>query len=86
MPIYEYQCSTCGAVREVFAKIPGPDETACGECGGSGRKVVSAPAAPRTNLLSDTNLAEKGFTKYKRAGKGNYEKVAGKGPAAIRKG
>jgi predicted nucleic acid-binding Zn ribbon protein len=33
--------------------------------------------------LSDKNLADKGFTKYVKAGDGKYEKKTGKGPNVI---
>jgi hypothetical protein len=36
------------------------------------------------NRLSDKNLERQGFTKYKRNGKGHYERTAGKqGPETI---
>jgi hypothetical protein len=51
--------------------------------------VFSAPAiqgAGRSgDTLSNKNLAEKGFTKYVKAGDGHYEKKAGKGPDVIKR-
>ena len=35
--------------------------------------------------LSDSNLERLGFTKYKKAGGGKYEKTAGQGPSVISK-
>ena len=35
------------------------------------------------NRLSDKNLGELGFTKYVKAGGGNYEKRAGQGPDVL---
>ena len=36
-----------------------------------------------SHLLKEGNLAKKGFTQYRRAGGGVYEKTAGKGPDFI---
>lgn len=33
MPIYEYQCSSCGAQQDVMQKISEPVLTACPACG-----------------------------------------------------
>jgi hypothetical protein len=34
-------------------------------------------------MLSDRNLADKGFTKYVKTDPGRYEKTAGNGPSEI---
>ena len=45
MPIYEYQCTECGAEQEVLQKISDPPLTECPACGKSAlRKKVSAAA------------------------------------------
>jgi|CXWL01.1.fsa_nt_gi putative FmdB family regulatory protein len=44
MPIYEYACQSCGARSEVLQKLSDPPLETCSECGGSLRKLVSAPA------------------------------------------
>uniref|UniRef100_UPI0040570628 FmdB family zinc ribbon protein n=1 Tax=Candidatus Electronema sp. TaxID=2698783 RepID=UPI0040570628 len=44
MPVYEYKCSSCDKVFEVQQKISDPPLTACSECGGEMKKLVSASA------------------------------------------
>ncbi len=34
MPIYEYQCASCGEQMEVMQKISDPKLTVCPECSG----------------------------------------------------
>ena len=36
MPIYRYQCTQCGAVEEVFAKVSDEPPTTCSSCGAEG--------------------------------------------------
>ena len=44
MPIYEYQCENCGHRSEALQKMSDPPLTTCDECGGSLKKLLSAPA------------------------------------------
>ena len=44
MPLYEYKCNSCGTSFEVIQKIAEPPMTKCPQCGGSVKKVISAPA------------------------------------------
>jgi putative FmdB family regulatory protein len=44
MPVYEYKCSACERVFEVHQKISDAPLTACSECGGEVKKLVSAAA------------------------------------------
>jgi putative FmdB family regulatory protein len=45
MPIYEFECSTCGARFDRLQKLSDPDPDACPECGASGvRRCVTAPS------------------------------------------
>lgn len=45
MPIYEYQCQSCGHQFEHFQKMSDPLLTECPECGKPDlQKLVSAPA------------------------------------------
>ncbi|MBN1807914.1 MAG: zinc ribbon domain-containing protein [Planctomycetes bacterium] len=90
MPIYEYRakcaCNACDYCREPFEvrqKITDDPLQACPHCGAELVKLISTPGAPRENILSPSNLAEKGFTQYKRSGKGHYEKTAGQGPDTL---
>lgn len=44
MPIYEYQCQSCGERIEVMQRMSDPPLGTCEECGGEVRKLISAPA------------------------------------------
>ena len=44
MPIYEYQCSRCGALFEVIQKFSDPPIETHAECGGSVARLISAPS------------------------------------------
>ena len=57
----------------------------CPHCDEPCHRVFStfAVGGKEKSLLSPSNLAEKGFTQYKRMGKGYYEKTAGEGPQGI---
>jgi len=45
MPIYDYQCTSCGFKKEVMRKVSEPIVTACPECSKETFvKQVSAPA------------------------------------------
>lgn len=44
MPLYEYQCQSCGSQTEVLQRFSDPPKTDCEECGGELKKLISAPA------------------------------------------
>ncbi|HAJ70523.1 MAG TPA: FmdB family transcriptional regulator [Methylophilaceae bacterium] len=45
MPIYDYQCSSCGHKQEVMRKVSAPSIEACPQCGKeSFSKQLSAPS------------------------------------------
>ena len=44
MPIYEYECQSCGKRTEVLQRMADPPLAACPQCGGEVKKMVSAPA------------------------------------------
>ena len=47
MPIYDYQCTSCGVKKEVMRKVSEPNVTACPACGQETfAKMVSAPMPP----------------------------------------
>lgn len=90
MPIYEYQasgekrCEYCAAGFEVLRKISDPPLDKCPECHAPVERKISAPNIGGSGpSLDSSNLEKHGFTQYKRAGKGVYEKTAGKGPKVI---
>lgn len=41
MPIYEYECSQCGRIKEVIQKFSDKPLTRCDHCSGRIRKLVS---------------------------------------------
>jgi putative FmdB family regulatory protein len=41
MPVYEYQCSGCGHIEEVFQKISESPLEVCPRCNGKLKKIVS---------------------------------------------
>ncbi len=41
MPIYEYQCQSCGLIVENWQKISDPPVETCEACGGKMRKLIS---------------------------------------------
>ena len=44
MPIYEYACDKCGAGVELIRRLSEPDPTFHDGCGGTLRRLVSAPS------------------------------------------
>ena len=44
MPLYEYECSSCGHRFEVIQKFSDDALTECPKCQGAVRKLVSSPA------------------------------------------
>lgn len=45
MPIYDYQCTSCGLKKEVLRKISEPNVTVCPDCGKETfAKQLSAPS------------------------------------------
>lgn len=97
MPIYEYKCAKCGRIIEVMHSSS-EKLTTCGEhCedddkAGDGEltRLISTPAkitGSRDMALGKVDYdkaAKKGFTTFKRRGKGEYERIAGNaGPKRI---
>src|SRR5436305_15028125 len=44
MPIYEYECLSCGKRTEVLQKMNDAPLAACPNCGGEVKKLISAPS------------------------------------------
>jgi putative FmdB family regulatory protein len=44
MPLYEYECESCGARFEVIQKFSDHSVETCRTCGGNVRRLLSAPA------------------------------------------
>jgi putative FmdB family regulatory protein len=90
MPIYEYQTSTaqhcdfCRQGFELLRKSSDPKVDQCPKCGAAVERKISAPNLGSSGpSLDAANIEKHGFTQYKKAGKGVYEKTAGKGPDVI---
>ena len=90
MPIYEYKakpemgCNYCSEGFELIRKISEPTVLVCPQCGVAVVRVISAPNLAKSGpSLDPANVEKHGFTQYRKAGKGVYEKTAGKGPNVI---
>ncbi len=90
MPIYEYvpdlaDCEYCRNGFDILQRLADPTLTGCPECGAPIHRVISAPQviSGQAHRTSESHAGKHGFTQYKRAGKGVYEKTVGKGPAFI---
>ena len=90
MPIYEYAaagkgCAYCEAHFDARQKLSEAELTHCPKCGAAVRRIIRAPAVAMgsAHTLKESHAAKHGFTQYRRAGKGVYEKTAGKGPKFI---
>jgi len=44
MPLYEYECESCGDRIEVLQRVGAPPIGVCETCGGEMRRLLSAPA------------------------------------------
>lgn len=44
MPLYEYQCESCGRRTEALQRMSDPPLAVCPHCGGALKKLLSAPA------------------------------------------
>lgn len=92
MPIYEYSaadpgqaCPHCATRFEILARISDPELTQCPECGAAIKRLISVAAVigGQAHLLKESHFSKRGFTQYKKAGGGVYEKTAGDGPQFI---
>jgi putative FmdB family regulatory protein len=90
MPIYEYTAvdQGCGHCRDRFdawQKMSENPLAACPRCGAPVRRLISAPsvAGGGSHLLKEDHFSKHGFTQYRKAGGGVYEKTAGDGPKFI---
>jgi putative FmdB family regulatory protein len=90
MPIYEYApvekgCAHCEAHFDVLQKLSEDALTQCPQCGAPVQRIISVAsvAVGHAHTLKEGHIEKHGFTQYRRAGKGVYEKTAGKGPKYI---
>ena len=75
MPLYEYECESCGRRFERIQKFSDPPVTECPTCGGLVRKLFSSPAI---------QFKGSGFyiTDYGKDGKGPRKPESESAPAA----
>ena len=95
MPMYVYAVilpdGIEGETFEVLQGMSEPPLTRHPDTGEPVQRLLSMPNAPRKPGvgskadLSTKNLERLGFTQYKKAGGGKYEKTAGQGPDMISK-
>ena len=94
VPTYTYQIITADdSEGEIFEVVQPMSEKPLKKHPETGEPVTRIPALPNIagkwsdmkskSTLSNKNLDRLGFTKYERAGDGNYEKKAGGGPNVI---
>ena len=71
MPIYEFECPTCGDVFDRLQKLSDPDPTDCPACGKPGvRRRLTAPAFRLAGSgWYETDFKKDGDTKRNLAGK-----------------
>lgn len=80
MPIYDYECTSCGHKAEVMRKISEPNVTACPACGKETfAKQVSAPSFQLTGsgwYATDFKGGQKSEAKSAEAGTAEAKPVA----------
>lgn len=71
MPLYDYECRNCGHRVEVLHGVNDSGPTACEECGGTMRKLLSVPAI----VFRGSGWAKKDFRDSRSKGKTDKEPV-----------
>jgi len=90
MPTYEYRalspCEQCDGEFEVYGSTAMSDLKVCPTCSKPCERVLSVNSVVggKAHMMKEKHFSERGFTQYKKIGKGVYEKTAGKGPAVIK--
>ena len=88
MPLYDYvqtagHCAKCKGRFEVFQRIADEKLTHCPACHKPCERIISAVSLGGKYSTSDAKVKSLGMTKYKKAGKGVYERTAGTGGPKI---
>ena len=73
MPLYEYECLACLKHTEKIQKFSDPEITTCPHCGGTLKRVISAPAF----ALKGGGWYADGYGSAKPAPKGGAEAASG---------
>jgi putative FmdB family regulatory protein len=71
MPIYEFECTACGAIFDRLQKLSDPDPTQCPECARQGiKRRLTAPSFRLAgNGWYETDFKKDGDTKRNLVGK-----------------
>jgi putative FmdB family regulatory protein len=78
MPLYEYQCESCGHRFEKIRKFSDPPLEKCPVCGGPVRKLLSSPAIKfKGTGWYITDYAKKSSTEGQAGSKGTGENAQG---------
>jgi len=88
VPVYEYEptehdCLMCTGRIEVLQGIDEAPIPFCPHCGLPVKRVISRASFSIRSGLTFQKAADKGFTSFRRVGKGQWEKIAGEGVDAI---
>ncbi len=82
MPVYDYMaiesdkgCPYCANGFEITQSIHDPRLTECPKCNSPIYKCITAPAIGRSKSKLDDRAKAAGFTKLKKIGTGEYEKM-----------
>lgn len=78
MPLYEYECTACHRHTEKIQKFSDPEITTCPHCGGTLRRVLSAPAFS----LKGGGWYADGYGSAKPASGGSGESASAAAPAS----
>lgn len=92
MPLYDYapksgKCKRCNGRFEVMQRVAEPKLTRCPTCNKPCERLISAVALGGKYAVTPNKVKNLGFTQYKKAGDGVYERTAGSGgPEVIVRG
>ena len=92
MPLYEYEHDDqfgekCQKQFEMLQGMNDAPLDCCPDCGKPCHRIMSCFATSHSSdavRMNPKNLERLGFTQYKRAGGGHYEKTCGDGPSVIK--
>lgn len=89
MPVYEYLadqeggCAFCQQRFQWLQAVSEPPLDLCPKCGAVVSRIVSKASFKVGQNVSPENAAKHGFTTFKKAGRGTWEKLAGPGVDVI---
>ncbi len=85
MPVYEYEpknhdCLMCDGRVDVIQSVHDEPLIYCPSCGLEVRRVISRATFKLSGSTPNDKAGRKGFTTFRKAEKGVWEKVGGEGP------